>query len=437
MIYLDTFVFLCTSIAVSILFASLATYGSESISIRIANIAPLAFPPYVITVIYDDLFGVFDNPIGAGLMMGLAAYPLLYIFMLSTWISKSSQYNIIRDIFSYSIVHRFKSFVLPTYKKSIIIGSSLVGYEALGDFAVPYYLGVDTISVHIFHLYFTYLDNVKTFYHIGFVFISLILISWYLKTYDHSVKFSMEQSKIPKKHKSNKKILIGAIPVLFGLIIPLVMSIYWSINYFDFNVYANMIDGIVNSSILVLNVFVISFVIAGTLFAFNVFNFSKYIVYSMYALPGIFLPIILLKLFPDLFVPGMLSLSLILALKYSIIPNGVLTSSYGYFVTPEFKKTMNVFNLSLREKIKMYSPRLIISLTISFLLISIETIKEIPITLILQPFGFNTVSLTMFDLIDTELVENIGIISLLIFAYISAINVVIYLIYRKIYEFKN
>ena len=55
----------------------------------------------------------------------------------------------------------------------------------------------------------------------------------------------------------------------------------------------------------------------------------------------------------------------------------------------------------------------------SFILISIEIIKELPITLILRPFNFDTFSTSAFNLASNDLVEAAAIPSLFIVLWSS------------------
>ena len=75
------------------------------------------------------------------------------------------------------------------------------------------------------------------------------------------------------------------------------------------------------------------------------------------------------------------------------------------------------------------------SFLIAFLFVFIDILKELPATLILRPFNFNTLSILTFEYASSEQLKMAAIPSLLIMLFAILPLFLIYLIFRKkIYE---
>ena len=80
---------------------------------------------------------------------------------------------------------------------------------------------------------------------------------------------------------------------------------------------------------------------------------------------------------------------------------------------------------------KIHIPMLMTSFLISFLLVFIDILKELPATLILRPFNFNTLSILTFEYASSEQLKMAAASSLLIMIFASLPLILIYLIFRK------
>ena len=76
------------------------------------------------------------------------------------------------------------------------------------------------------------------------------------------------------------------------------------------------------------------------------------------------------------------------------------------------------------------------SFLIAFLLVFIDIIKELPATLILRPFNFNTLSILAFEYASSEQISMAALSSLLIVVFASVPLILIYIMFnsKKKYE---
>ena len=91
-------------------------------------------------------------------------------------------------------------------------------------------------------------------------------------------------------------------------------------------------------------------------------------------------------------------------------------------------------NLGAQRKdlfFKIHIPMLSASFLIAFLLVFIDILKELPATLILRPFNFNTLSILTFEYASSEQLKMAAIPSLMIMAFAAIPLFFINLILRK------
>ena len=71
------------------------------------------------------------------------------------------------------------------------------------------------------------------------------------------------------------------------------------------------------------------------------------------------------------------------------------------------------------------------SFLIAFLLVFIDIIKELPATLILRPFNFNTLSILEFEYASSEQISMAALSSLLIVVFASVPLILIYIMFNS------
>ena len=131
-----------------------------------------------------------------------------------------------------------------------------------------------------------------------------------------------------------------------------------------------------------------------------------------YAVPGLILAVGITKMFTsvdtwlinfDIFITGSI-LGLILAyiIKSYAISNNVINSAFTSIplALDESAQTLGTNKLKLLKNIHI--PLLKTGLLTAFLLVMAELIKELPATLILRPFNFDTLSVSVYLLSSEE-----------------------------------
>ena len=80
---------------------------------------------------------------------------------------------------------------------------------------------------------------------------------------------------------------------------------------------------------------------------------------------------------------------------------------------------------------RIHSPMLYSSFIIAFLFVFIDILKELPATLVLRPFNFNTLSILTFEYASAEQLKMAAIPSLLIMLFAILALFLIDLIFKR------
>ena len=209
--------------------------------------------------------------------------------------------------------------------------------------------------------------------------------------------------------------LICFIPVFIGFFLPVLELINWS----------SQVDTLVSSKIFlaasntlyislsaaVLTCF-IALLINFTVRSFGISQLLNDLLSLGYAVPGLILAVGITKMFTSIdmwlinygtFITGSI-LGLILAyiIKSYAISNIVLNSALNSIpiALDESAQTLGTSKLKLLKDIHV--PLLKTGLLTAFLLVMAELIKELPATLILRPFNFDTLSVSVYLLASEE-----------------------------------
>jgi len=135
----------------------------------------------------------------------------------------------------------------------------------------------------------------------------------------------------------------------------------------------------------------------------NFFSYSNKIISSGYGVPGVILALGVLELFSIinifseiLLIGSVAGLILVYTIKFYALPNSSIESGYRKINTniDEAAKTLGAKKIEILRKI--HFPMLRNSGLVALLLISIEVIKELPATLVLRPFNFDTLSISAY-----------------------------------------
>ncbi len=391
---------------------------------------------------YNQHIPKFDGLLGAVLSLSFSLYAYVYILSRASFLYQSQNLIDLGRSLGFSKFKSFYSLILPAARPAIVAGLSLVAMETLAEFGAVDFFSINTLTTGIYNSWITFDDlafsNRLSFFLLIFIFACFIIENFSRKKakYHFNSKggFKYKEKITLSGKKSFFAFLFCFIIFFLGFLFPLSQMLYWTIkfpeNLFDIDVISltlNTIYLVILSSIVLILFSLISNY--GNRVSRNkILNFLSTISISGYAIPGVILAVAFITFiawFDDnvvkalgflsikkIFIGSILGLVLVYFVRfYSLAFNGI-KSGYekinisvdesSYLLGYSKKKTfMNIHVPFLRN-----------SLLFVGILISLEIIRELPITLILRPFNFETFATTAYISASEDLLEAAAVPSL-------------------------
>lgn len=418
---------------------------------------PLAMPAYIIAYTYTGLLD-FTGPLQAGLrewfgwsygdywfpevrslsgaiiMMVLVLYP--YVYMLARTAFSEQSVSLQEASRSMGISQRkyFFKVALPLARPAIITGTALAMMEAFADYGTVQYFGVNTFTTGIFRTWFG-LGNSIAATQLAAMLCSVVLIllvteKWSRRKIRYFYQGQKQQHAALKPLSAKKAwlmLVLCLIPPLLGFFIPVGQLLMWAIITAEQNLDAGFVDLLLNSFLLA-SFAAILVVALALLFAYGKrLNHSRLMsvqvqVASMgYAIPGtviavgILLPLswadkginaLLSELFnytPGLILSGT-AFALLLAYAVRFLSVALHNVDSGLArVTPNMDSAARSLGLKpLQVLTQIHVPLLRGSVISAMLLVFVDVLKELPATLILRPFNFNTLAVRSYEMASDE-----------------------------------
>lgn len=381
---------------------------------------------------------------GSIISLSLTLFGYVFILTRSTFLNQSRDLIEVGKSLGFNNIDTFLKIIIPTARPAIFIGLSLVAMETLSDFGTVSFFGVSTYTTGIYNSWFIF-DDLKTANFLSLFLIFFILFFFGLESISRkNIKFFNSNNSFNKK---NKKVILSGYKGFFAFffcfflfstsfLFPLVLMLKWSFmnsSYLDLNqilqLNYNSIKLIILSSIfIILTSLIVTF--SGRVLKSKILSFFSSLSISGYAMPGIVVSVSVISLFSLIdsfldmnlrgyFIGSIYGLIFGYSVRfYSISFNTIKTVYLKINKSIDESALLLGFNkLSILKNV--HYPLLKKNLIFAFILISIEVIKELPITLILRPFNFETFSTSAFNLASNDLVEAAAIPSLFIILWSS------------------
>ena len=431
-------------------------------------ILPIAAPAYIIAYVYADLleyygplqstlraiFGLENgqqsfppirNMLGATLMLSFVLYPYVYLLARTSFLQQSqSQWWAARNL-GLSSRQAFYKVALPAARPAIAGGLALVLMETLADFGVADFFAVPTFSVGIFRNWLIVGDKPAAMKLASLMLLAVILlITLESATRKGSITGSGRTFAQAEREKRNglrgwTLTLLCALPVLLGLIIPLLRLVYLSVLGGD-SMGADQLFGFAKNSLILALIVCVLVLITSLILAYTKRKRSDVLSQSLirlstlgYALPGALLAVGLLTPLSWLDKGLATSLNSIFGWNTGLILTGTLIALvYALsvrFMTVSFNTLESGFSKisdsmehaasslganRLRRIRSIFLPLLRPSLTTAFILVFIDVVRELPATLIMRPFNFDTLATRVYWLASDERLSEASTAALII-----------------------
>ncbi|MGB6329223.1 MAG: iron ABC transporter permease, partial [Halarcobacter sp.] len=383
---------------------------------------------------------------GAIIVMSLVLYPYVYLISKTYLNAESSSIIDASRTMGLSNFEIFYKVIIPISRPAIVAGVILAVMEAVADFGVMDYYGVSTFVTGIFRTWFG-MGSVEDASKLASMLMLFIFILIFLERYQRRNRRYKSSGKdfkpISKQKLKGKKNILAFIlcfiPFFFGFLLPFTQMSYWFyISYEDVidedfltTLYQTMSLGISSAVLITILAFIFTYNIRvhKSKISENLTQISK----LGYSIPGAVVAV------------GILSFFSIIDNKLDILISGtVVAVIFGYIVRflavsinnfeAGFSKIPQTYDDAAKTMgvdasntfIKVMAPLIKNSAMASLIIIFIEVIKELPLTMILRPFNFDTLAVLSHELVgQAQVIESsvpamfivgLGIVSVLLLA---------------------
>ncbi len=430
-------------------------------------VLPIACPAYLVAYAYTD-FLEYTGPVqkfvrfffnynsadeyffpeirslwGAIFVMSFVLYP--YIYVLARTAFRKAPLSLYETSKLYN-KSTFFSVGLPLARPAIFAGVALVCMEVVSDFGTVEYFSLETLTLGIFNVWIgmNSITSAAQLSIITFVFvISFLLIEIKSRASSKFHDTSRRKTFVSLKKLSSQKsilcILICLFPPFVGFIIPVLILISNSLYAFDYEPINVFIKPFLNSIL-------VSFLSAAfvVLFSFLIVSYSNEtkskfiktlagISSTGYAFPGTMLAIGVvifigfldhlinsidkfIFIIPNNLYFGGTFFVLLFAyiVRFQAIGFGSLSSGFQKIPQNLFSASRCLGKTFLGTTIKVTFPLLLPFLIASGLLVFVDVMKELPMTLLLRPFNFETLATQTYQYAHSELMAEASIPALMI-----------------------
>jgi iron(III) transport system permease protein len=429
-----------------------------------ALLLPMAFPAYVIAYAYTGLLD-YAGPVqtslrdligdpdglrwlpeirslpGAIVMLVLVLYPYVYLLARAAFLEQSVCVLEVSRTLGCSPSSSFRRVALPLARPAIVAGVALALMEALNDYGTVSYFGINTLATGIFRVWRGMGDPVAASQIAAilllFVFALLAIERWSRgrRSYAHSTARYRPLPRFELHGWAAFGAMFGcALPVVLGFVMPAAMLLHWALGNPEYWENARFLAVLRNSFVisavaaaLTLSVAVI-LAYALRLHPTRATKFAARVASAGYAVPGAVLAIgVLLPLaaFDHALASwtrahlgwsiGLVFTGTLAAVAYAYLTR-FLTISFSAVEASLGKITLSM-DLAARSLGRspgqtlglVHLPIMRGTLLTAAILVFVDVLKELPATLVLRPFNFDTLATRTYDLAsDERLVEAAG-----------------------------
>jgi len=422
-----------------------------------ALLLPMAMPAYIIAYAYTgalDFAGPIQTAIrdtfdvgygdywfpeirslgGAVVMFSLVLYPYVYLIVRAAFMSQSHAILEVSRSLGNGPWRTFYAVALPAARPAIVAGMTLALMETLADYGTVQYFGVSTFTTGIFRTWFGLGDLTAAAQLSSFLLFFVVL----LIVIERISRKQMQFHHLGQKRAYQRATLTGsarwlcfivcALPLLFGFILPAIQLCLWVIETWHTSFDAAFFI-LVQHSISLAAVAAILCVLLAVIVCFSARLTSKsrlalfFLRVSTlgYAVPGtviavgVLIPLAALDNGIDnwlrsntTFVIGLVFSGTLFAVIVAYIVRFLSVSvqsieaGFSQIHTSIDDSARTLGRKPLGVLLKVHLPMLKTSLIAAGLLVFVDVMKELPTTLILRPFNFNTLAVRAYELASDE-----------------------------------
>ncbi|MFD2035727.1 ABC transporter permease [Belliella marina] len=419
-------------------------------------ILPLGFPGYIMAYTYVGLldytgpiqtflrntFGIqvkgslldIMNLPGAIFILSITLFPYVFLIARSSFLQQSKTMQEASSLLGANRTKTFFKVALPMARPAIVAGIALASMEVLNDYGTVKYFGVNTFTTGIFRAWFSMGDATTAIYLAAilmlFVFVILYLESIQRGNRQYASVNGLNKPQARKEVSTKNKVLYTGICTALFLIsffIPFLQLLQWVFMTYEKVVNQEFfllifrsfgLAAVVGILVVILSIILLyalrlspfkwvksitkiatlGYAIPGAVIAVGVMipllSFDKWIYNTVFSnsVAGLFLS-------GTLFALTFAYIVRFMAVGYNPVEAGF--QKIGIHVN-EASRLLGVRSSKTLWKIDL--PLIKSSIFSGILLVFVDVLKELPLTLILRPFNYQTLATKAFDMATNEMI---------------------------------
>jgi len=415
-----------------------------------ALILPLAMPTYVMAYAFTDFFQ-FSGPVqtllreltgqprlpwfpairswyGAALVFTFAFYPYVYLLARTAFLERSPRLSEAARTLGCGPTRAFFTVVLPLARPAAVAGVTLVLMETLADYGAVSYFGVQTFTTGIYRAWLAMGDRIAAAQLASALLAFIFVLVWLERRSRTRLRFhagAHRHAPAPRRLKGQGVAwahLACLLPLTLGFLLPVAIMLRFAaqdlhvINWERYAAWlANTLQlAAVTSALAVALALALAY--AARLTPGRLVHFTNSVASMGYAVPGAVLAVGLLIVVGALdrwlealggswgaTLTGTLTL-LVYAYLVRFLAVALQTAEAGLAkITPALDASARSLGATTWELLaRVHQPLLRRSLLTAALLVFVDVMKELPATLVLRPFNFDTLAVITDQLASDE-----------------------------------
>ncbi len=435
-----------------------------------ALLIPMAMPAYVIAYAYTDLLE-YAGPVqkmlrglfgwqssrdywfpdirtigGAILMMSLVLYPYVYLLSRAGFLSQSVSVLEASRLLGHGPWRTFWKVAMPLARPAIAVGVALALMETLNDFGTTDYFAVQTFTVGIYNTWLG-MNSLPGAAQLSTVLLIFVLV---LIGIERAGRRQQRFHETAGRHaplpgyrltgiRAVAAIVICATPLIFGFVVPAFVLGGYALEHYQTTLDNNFLRLVENSILLSAGAAGLALLIAlflnygarlsGTVIVRVASRFASigYAVPGAVLAVGVVMPVAWFDNAVDGFSRAVFGAStgLILSgtvaallfayvVRFLAVSHGTIESGLSRITPSMDDAARNLGATGLATLRRVHFPMIRGSALTAVLLVFVETMKELPMTLLLRPFNFDTLATFAYQYASDEQIEEAALAALAI-----------------------
>lgn len=400
---------------------------------EVALVLPLAMPTYVLAYVYNYVLG-FGGPVehlwqmaagpqarifspqsfwGATLVMALDTFPFVYLLTRSALLNFNVSFEEVARTCGASPLRRVLFVTLPLLRPSLVAGVALVVLYVVSDFGAVSLLRYQTLTYAVFQQMTGRSDNQAA----SILSILLVILALLFLVTERWFRRKSRFYQTTGRYRAPQRIQCGwlhtaaltsclatVVGLAFG--IPVYLLATWSLSSDALAILDARFFGFVWNSALLSSLAATAGVLVGLPLAYLAGRNPTWLntgclqaAYAGYVLPGPVAALAVLVLFLKV-MPFFYGTVIVLVVAYVLhyLPAGLQSLEPSIQqITPNLEEVARTLGLNVRETWRHVTLPLIRNgVIVAWVLIFLQTMKELPATLLLRPVGFDTLAIRVW-----------------------------------------